>query len=161
MRMNPHVRICGSPGGAIPRGDPADYREWQPHSGACAGDSSDGPGIATHVGTAQRRVEPTGDSDVGALVFYEMSAGQTAEKAFANAVAEARREYGQSRFTGQVCEKREYVMVTHDLLTPEQAQAMAEELIDKRDPRIDDKWGPAGCIELTSGKYFFFGWASY
>jgi hypothetical protein len=25
---------------------------------------------------------------------------------------------------------------------------------------VDDKWGPAGMIELSDGQYIFFGWAS-
>ncbi|WP_165848748.1 hypothetical protein [Mesorhizobium delmotii] len=33
-------------------------------------------------------------------------------------------------------------------------------LTDKQDPRIDDKWGPAGCLDLGGGEYYFFGWAS-
>lgn len=52
-------------------------------------------------------------------------------------------------------------MVTEEVMTLEQAQALAHGLIGNRDPRIDDKWGPAGCIKLTNGKYYFFGWASY
>jgi len=27
-------------------------------------------------------------------------------------------------------------------------------------PRIDSKWGPAGCIALGDNTYLFFGWAS-
>lgn len=42
---------------------------------------------------------------------------------------------------------------------------LAELLIDLGDPRIDDKWGPAGCIDLAPKKkrdkeFLFFGWAS-
>ena len=45
---------------------------------------------------------------------------------------------------------------------------IANALIDMGDRRIDDKWGPAGCIDLTpklTGKrkpkrFLFFGWAS-
>ena len=40
------------------------------------------------------------------------------------------------------------------------AAAVAGFLIEDNDPRIDDKWGPAGCIEVTKGEYLFFGWAS-
>lgn len=36
----------------------------------------------------------------------------------------------------------------------------ATKLIDENDPRIDDKWGPAGCIKAERNKYVFFGWAS-
>ena len=38
-------------------------------------------------------------------------------------------------------------------------------LIDEGDERVDDKWGPAGCIELPrvgdgEKTFLFFGWAS-
>lgn len=50
--------------------------------------------------------------------------------------------------------------------TRELAHAYSDYLIDKGDRRIDDKWGPAGCICLkkpegtTPGEWLFFGWAS-
>ncbi len=36
----------------------------------------------------------------------------------------------------------------------------AEQLVEDQDGRIDDKWGPAGCIDLGNDRYLFFGWAS-
>lgn len=46
--------------------------------------------------------------------------------------------------------------------TDEQAQELAYKLIDGGDPRIEDKWGPAGCIAVREGpiQFLFFGWAS-
>jgi hypothetical protein len=38
--------------------------------------------------------------------------------------------------------------------------AYAEKLIDDCDPRVDDKWGDAGCIHVKDDEYLFFGWAS-
>jgi hypothetical protein len=38
--------------------------------------------------------------------------------------------------------------------------AIADGLIQAADPRVDDKWGPAGCIEIASNTFYFFGWAS-
>jgi hypothetical protein len=26
--------------------------------------------------------------------------------------------------------------------------------------KVDDKWGPAGCIDMQDGTFLFFGWAS-
>ena len=42
---------------------------------------------------------------------------------------------------------------------------LAHALIELQDPRIDDKWGPAGCVDLTprlkrKKRFLFFGWAS-
>lgn len=50
-------------------------------------------------------------------------------------------------------------------MTPVQ---IADALIDLDDPRVDDKWGPAGCINMTPRRkaagsvkrFLFFGWAS-
>jgi len=50
-----------------------------------------------------------------------------------------------------------------DLDSPDpvtQKYGIAGALMDLGDPRIDDKWGPAGCIELEKGRWLFFGWAS-
>jgi hypothetical protein len=46
--------------------------------------------------------------------------------------------------------------------TPNEAFELANKLITDGDPRIDDKWGPAGCITINTGDYayLFFGWAS-
>ena len=40
------------------------------------------------------------------------------------------------------------------------AEHYAHDLIDECDPRVDDKWGPAGCVRLEEGTFYFFGWAS-
>lgn len=45
------------------------------------------------------------------------------------------------------------------------AEQVADVLIDLEDDRIEDKWGPAGCIDATPKKkrdkeFVFFGWAS-
>jgi hypothetical protein len=42
----------------------------------------------------------------------------------------------------------------------EKARALADRAIDEGDARIDDKWGPAGCVPLADGRFYFFGWAS-
>ena len=36
----------------------------------------------------------------------------------------------------------------------------ARKLVDDGDPRIAEKWGPAGAIKLEEGKWLFFGTAS-
>lgn len=40
------------------------------------------------------------------------------------------------------------------------AAILADALIDMDDPRVRDKWGPAGCIAVGEGEWIFFGWAS-
>ena len=39
-------------------------------------------------------------------------------------------------------------------------QAIATALLELADRRVDDKWGPAGCIRISDDNWLFFGWAS-
>ena len=51
-------------------------------------------------------------------------------------------------------------------VAPVLAEALAEAYVGDGDERVDDKWGPAGCLEIGHpGKdgertFLFFGWAS-
>lgn len=104
---------------------------------------------------------------MGANTFEVIASGKTAKEAFDNAVSEAlayaradARENGEEYqgYSGTIAEKRNFVMVK--LPKGKHASAYVQELIDAKDARIDDKFGPAGCIELGSGEWMFFGWAS-
>jgi hypothetical protein len=99
----------------------------------------------------------------GGNTFFTVSSGSTARDAFENArsmaLGEYESEYGEYEgYSGTIAEKNNFVMI--DLPKGEDAYKYAEKLIDDGDRRIDDKWGPAGCIKLSAGKFLFFGWAS-
>ena len=101
---------------------------------------------------------------MGAEVFFTNASGKTAQEAFNEAVRRAQYDYGRAGYTGSVAEKHEYAMIA----VPEGEEPMkfADKLIDECDSRIDDKWGPAGCVHVgtdaESGlkEFLFFGWAS-
>jgi len=95
---------------------------------------------------------------MGAHSFYTTSQGRTAKEAFTKAVQDARYEYGHGGYTGTIAEKDKFVMIE----CPKGAipEEYANELLNNSDYRIDDKWGPAGCIDLRDGSFLFFGWAS-
>lgn len=95
---------------------------------------------------------------MGAESFTNRAKGTSAAKAFDAVVQQALYDHGHAGYSGSIAEKSEFVMI----LLPEgrKAQEYAEELINKGDERVDDKWGPAGCIDLGDGSYLFFGWAS-
>jgi hypothetical protein len=95
---------------------------------------------------------------MGAQVFTQKAKGKTAKDAFHQAVSDALYDYGHRGYTGTLAEKHDYVMVA--LPDGEDAVDYAYKLIDSSDERIDDKWGPAGCIDMGDGNYLFFGWAS-
>ena len=99
--------------------------------------------------------------------FFQYSEGKTADEAFIAAVEEAEYDHGHSGYTGTIAEKDRFVMIpTPKCETAKEAMNLAGELMNKSDDRIDDMWGPAGCIECGKGKpsgtwtYLFFGWAS-
>jgi hypothetical protein len=101
---------------------------------------------------------------MGACTFTVVESGDSAKMAFSLARDKALHEYGHGGYTGSIAEKDSFVLISHDVLASfNDANSLADELIDNGDPRIDDKWGPAGCIKYLSGdkiKYLFFGWAS-
>ena len=57
-----------------------------------------------------------------------------------------------------MAEKSECVMIVPN--EGESPEDCADRLIEEGDKRIDDKGGPAGCIDCGNEKYLFFGWAS-
>lgn len=97
---------------------------------------------------------------MGGCTFQTVATGKTAAEAFRAAREQAQYDNGHAGYTGTIAEKHKFVMVTTEKLAVADAEALAEKLIDKCDPRIDDKWGPAGCVGLTDGRWLFFGWAS-
>jgi hypothetical protein len=95
---------------------------------------------------------------MGADVFMVSARGSSARDAFSDARREAQYECGHGGYTGTIAEKHGFTVIP--LKEGREPYEYAEELIDERDRRIDDKWGPAGCFNLGDGTYFFFGWAS-
>ena len=97
---------------------------------------------------------------MGSTTFCQTVHGETAIEAFNFAQEEARYDHGHSGYTGTIAEKHDFVMI--DL--PEEYAKLpvkySEKLFMDDDPRIDNKWGPAGCIDLGDSKWLFFGWAS-
>jgi len=103
---------------------------------------------------------------MGAYNFEQRNKGRTAEVAFGNAQADARDEYGHGGYSGTIAEKDSFTMIP----LPKEVKSEAaiyefiNKLINDDDERIEDKWGPAGCVELSSigidDEYIFFGWAS-
>jgi len=94
---------------------------------------------------------------MGAEYFTTISSGKTVKEAFRNAIDDARYEYGNRGYTGSIAEKDSYVVLKGPVPLNE-AYDTADRCSESS--RFEDKWGPAGCIELEDGRYLFFGWAS-
>jgi len=95
---------------------------------------------------------------MGANSFTARSKGKTAKAAFDAAVEQALYDYGHAGYTGSIAEKESFVMI--ELPEGTKSEEFVEKLIHDGDKRINDKWGPAGCIKLSKNEFLFFGWAS-
>jgi hypothetical protein len=95
---------------------------------------------------------------MGAEQFTSVGNGATAQAAFEQAHDEACYDYGHRGYTGSLAEKDCFT----EIVVPEGKSAIefSDELLENCDERVDDKWGPAGCVKMEEGKYLFFGWAS-
>lgn len=101
---------------------------------------------------------------MGANTFYNTSTNPNADAAFRELTESSRFQSGH-QYSGEIGMKHEFVVIQRTPLAPEAAAALADQLIDNADARVDDKFGPAGAIPLsTNGKtvegWAFFGWAS-
>lgn len=104
---------------------------------------------------------------MGGQSFDVLVVGTDARKAFREAVEQAKYAHGHAGYTGTIAEKDSFVTVADSPLPLPEARALAERLVSEEDPRIDDKWGPAGCIPVCGLQgsrgdrgFLFFGWAS-
>ena len=95
---------------------------------------------------------------MGGQTFSTVALGATAKEAFISARNGAQYEYGHGGYTGTIAEKDEFVLI--DVPSASDPVEFAETLISDDDPRINYKWGPAGCVKITDGTWLFFGWAS-
>jgi len=101
---------------------------------------------------------------MGACEFMCTASGQSVQKAFNAAVEQAQYDYGHAGYTGTIAEKDCFVSI--EVPEGEKPERFANQLLEDCDPRIDDKWGPAGAVQLEppdkdgNAKYLFFGWAS-
>ena len=98
---------------------------------------------------------------MGAGTFFNYGRGESAKKAFDQLRDHYLHEYGHGGYTGTIAEKDSFTRIG-EVKTKAEAMSLAEKLIDDEDQRVDDKWGPAGCITITDEPncWLFFGWAS-
>ena len=127
---------------------------------------------------------------MGATTFITVEKGKTATDAFRAARSRAEYMRGHGGYTGTIAEKRDFVCIAFSerdkvaervkasadirdeykkgFVDPmyegkdrvKKVVALARALIRVDDPRITNKWGPAGCIDAYKDTFVFFGWAS-
>lgn len=86
---------------------------------------------------------------MGSYDFQNIERNANAEAAFSNARDQAAFEYGHCGYTGTIAEKDSFTIIQRTPLTAEDAEALAARLMREDDPRISDKWGPAGAIPVV------------
>ena len=100
---------------------------------------------------------------MGAQEFMDFFEGTDVNTAFADAVDAALYDYGHASYTGTIAEKDDFTVIQQEPVTSEESLALARRLLEEDDPRISDKWGPAGAIAVKDDRHsgwLFFGWAS-
>jgi hypothetical protein len=105
---------------------------------------------------------------MGAEQFTTLAEGADPAAAFAEAVRRAEFEHGHGGYTGTIAEKGSFTVIDAAPRTREDALDLARRLLAGADPRVDDKWGPAGAVPLAADSstaagpegWLFFGWAS-
>jgi hypothetical protein len=95
---------------------------------------------------------------MGASSFIARGKGNSAREAFNEAVQEACWEHGHGGYTGTIAEKDSFVMIDEKEMTRAEIRDYIE--THWEDERIQDKWGPAGCLKENELTYWFFGYAS-
>jgi hypothetical protein len=108
---------------------------------------------------------------MGSSTFENLGGGKTPEVAFAKLIKGAKYFHGHGGGSGTIAEKSRFIMIELPADVQKSMKGKIEDkvkivreysnkLIQARDIRIDDKWGPAGCIQVSPTKFFFFGWAA-
>lgn len=91
---------------------------------------------------------------MGASDFSQYQKGSAVADAFHDAVENARFEHGSGGYSGTLAEKGDYVVLERTPLERSAAYALADRLMSADDPRISDKWGPAGAIPVAADDCF-------
>ncbi len=102
-------------------------------------------------------------NQMGAAEYEERVVGfKTAKDAFSYVVREALYMYGHRGYTGTIAEKSSFQMIR--VPDGEDPITYASRLLDSGDARVNDKWGPAFCVEFRTESnkkgFYFFGVAS-
>ncbi|GAA3302487.1 hypothetical protein Dvina_51525 [Dactylosporangium vinaceum] len=85
---------------------------------------------------------------MGTWAFETYADGEDASTAFNTARSDAAFEHGHGGYSGTIAEKDSYVVITYTITDLDEAERLAGTLMENDDPRIADKWGPAGAIPV-------------
>jgi hypothetical protein len=88
---------------------------------------------------------------MGGASFFTKAFGGDADEAFRKAIEAAQWRHGHAGYTGTIAEKdgRGYTKIPEDEHKNRDKEKYAGDLMADQDDRVDDKWGPAGAINLS------------
>lgn len=95
---------------------------------------------------------------MGANTFGNFGAGKTAQEAFKKLVEADRADNGDNVYSGTIGTKKKFELIA--VPAGKDPVAYAHELLAADDPRVENKYGPAGCVQVSDGRWYFFGWAA-
>ncbi|MEV0445913.1 hypothetical protein AB0I84_10495 [Streptomyces spectabilis] len=102
---------------------------------------------------------------MGAIDFFTSATGPDLTTAFNTARAQDRNDYGSGGYTGTLAEKHSVALIDEPRRSEGDAVARARELLLGDDPRVSDKWGPAGALPIATDDgtdgWLLFGVAPY
>lgn len=114
---------------------------------------------------------------MGANTFSDVVIAKNAQEAFRQAVEEAQYDHGHAGYTGTIAEKHDFRMIScpagvepsefaHDAINyglgDDEEKSPHDVALRIAHDIVDDKWGPAGCIDVTDteeGKKILEAWA--
>ena len=99
---------------------------------------------------------------MGAQEFFTSGTGETVQEAFQESRERAYNDvggHGHQGYSGTIAEKGNYKLIPCEM-THEAVDAMVDKCLADMEHWCQDKWGPAAAIQVLSGKWVFFGWAS-
>jgi hypothetical protein len=85
-----------------------------------------------------------GETKMGAEIFVNTGYGVMPEQAFKDLREAVARDLAYGGYTGTILEKDSFVVIECPPGTD--PEKYVQQLINNNDPRINSKWGPAGCI---------------
>ncbi|MGM1058916.1 hypothetical protein, partial [Saccharothrix sp. Mg75] len=88
---------------------------------------------------------------MSAEIFITYTEGTDVQAAFRSAVEQAQYDHGHAGGTGTIAEKDDYIVIDDTPQPERDAEALARTLIENRDSRIDNPWGPAGALAVRDG----------
>ena len=99
---------------------------------------------------------------MGAVTFDCVAEGVDVKQAFKNAKEDASL-YSSPDCIAPILKKTNFLLCSQSIVDRDIAYKIADDILDgaiSTYSSISNKYGPAGCIQITSNQFIFFGWVA-